>query len=205
MIRDLTNQKFGKLTVISIGGKTSSGGYKWNCDCEYGKQKEISSSNLLRGLSISCGCGHFGKTTKHGLSKSRLYSTHVLMMRRCYDTKDVSYKSYGGRGITVCERWHNIANFIEDNSDYTPGLSIDRIDNNSGYSPENCRWATKKQQQRNMRTNRIITAFGKAMCLSEWSEITGLKLTTIRTRINRGWDNEKALSTKKQNHNQQTK
>lgn len=195
-VKDISSRRFGKLAVISISGRSNSGGATWLCVCDCGKRTITSSSNLLRGLTRSCGCGHIGSKTTHGLSKTRLYNIHALMMRRCYNPKYPDFKNYGGRGVTVCSRWHDLSAFVSDNSDEHEGKSLDRIDNSKGYSPENCRWTTKTQQQRNMRSNRTISAFGKSLCLSEWAETTGISTCTIRRRLSRGLKPEQALSPK---------
>lgn len=105
------------------------------------------------------------------------------MMRRCYDSSFPSYKYYGARGIGVCEHWHNKNNFIKDMSPRPDGLTLDRIDGSKGYSPENCRWATYKEQNRNLRTNRLILFNGKTKCLSEWAEDLGIPMNVLRMRL----------------------
>ena len=116
------------------------------------------------------------------------------MIRRCYDTKCRNYNRYGGRGITVCEEWKNsfkaFLNWAVLNG-YRKGLTIDRIDNNLGYSPENCRWATHKEQNRNYSRNHIITVNGESMCIADWADKTGIKPATILARIKRGWSVDK--------------
>jgi hypothetical protein len=119
------------------------------------------------------------------------------MMERCYRQEDKRYGNYGGRGITVCERWHDPNNFIQDMAGgYQKGLQIERNDNSKEYSPENCRWATRKEQGRNKRNNVLLTMDGETHCVSEWAEITGIPFGTIwdRHRI-RGWSDEKTLTT----------
>lgn len=194
MRKDLSGKRFGNLTAVRISGRTSSGGFTWLCKCDCGNSSTPSSSNLLRGLSLSCGCGHKGCRTDHGLSKTRLYNIHSLMMRRCYNPKYPEFANYGGRGILVCDRWHDVRNFVSDNDRVHIGKTLDRIDNSKDYSPENCRWVSKRDQQRNRRANRIISAFGSSLCIAEWSERTGIQACTIRSRINRGWRPEAALS-----------
>lgn len=118
------------------------------------------------------------------------------MLARCYDNKNRSFKNYGGRGIGVCERWRESFDaFLEDMGRRpSPRHTVDRADPNGNYEPSNCRWATPKEQARNMRRNHVVTAFGKAQCLAAWSEELGVPLTRIRDRLRLGWDAERALS-----------
>jgi hypothetical protein len=116
------------------------------------------------------------------------------MMDRCYNPEHIHYGSYGGRGIAVCERWRDVANFIKDVGEKPPGKTHDRIDNNGNYEPENCRWASPKEQGRNRRDNTRITAFGKTKLLVEWSEETGLAAGLIVQRIKKGITPEIALT-----------
>ena len=123
------------------------------------------------------------------------------MKKRCLNRNRSDFKYYGGRGISVCEEWQfNFENFYNwaISNGYADNLTLDRIDPNKNYCPENCRWATQKEQCENRRNNRLITAFGKTHTISQWAQITGIKFTTIKGRIDRlGWSAEKALSVKK--------
>lgn len=129
----------------------------------------------------------------HGLSSTRAYLTWQHMKRRCLNPKLGQFKDYGGRGITICERWMRFGNFFADMGERPKGKTLDRIDNNGNYEPGNCRWATKKEQQRNMRSNRLVTINGATMCAIEWAEISGTSPITIITRLGRGWDSERAV------------
>jgi hypothetical protein len=115
------------------------------------------------------------------------------MLNRCTNPADLFFADYGRRGITVCERWHDFANFLADMGDRPDGLSIDRIDNNAGYSPENCRWATTAQQQRNRRSTRMYTHAGKTQAMTDWAAEYGIRFDTLRARLNRGDTFERAL------------
>lgn len=132
----------------------------------------------------------------HGISRTHIYRLWGDMINRCYNPTNQAYHNYGGRGIKVCERWHNAANFAQDMGNAPIGKWLERRDNNKGYSPENCYWATVKQQQINRRSTRWIEFDGQRHNLREWSEITGIKERTIAARIDDcNWSIEKALTT----------
>jgi len=137
---------------------------------------------------IKHGCARRGEMTPE-------YSTWSLMIQRCEDPSSDRYGYYGGRGISVCPKWRtSFAAFLEDvGPKPSPAHSLDRIDPNGNYEPGNVRWATKKEQARNRRTNRLLTVNGETRCLSEWSEITGIPKTTLRLRLERGWPPERAV------------
>lgn len=136
--------------------------------------------------------GHCKKT-----GRSAAYRCWRSMMQRCYRPKDKSYWRYGGKGVTVSDRWHSFVNFLEDMGDPAPGMQIDRIDNGKGYSKENCRWATKIQQMRNRSICRMIEFNGEVKTLAEWSDFLGLNYKMLSRRINGGWDVNKAFTTPK--------
>ena len=162
---DLTGQKFNKLTVIKPAGKEKSGNILWECLCECGNKAVISSYNIRSGRAKSCGCLRAEvsrkNNTTHNMTKTPEFKAWGNIKQRCYNKNYVGYKNYGGRGIKVCDRWldkeSGFENFLEDMGK-KPGkeYSIDRIDTNGDYTPENCRWATNKEQHLNMRTNKII-------------------------------------------------
>jgi len=134
---------------------------------------------------------------KHGLSKNRLFSIWAAMMSRCYNQNCRGYRNYGARGIDVCERWHDPRNFIADMTEGSgKGLTIDRIDNNKGYSPENCRWVTQKANCNNQRKTVKYTYKGETHSLPEWEEITGISQKTLRHRLTVfKWTPEQAFET----------
>jgi hypothetical protein len=135
---------------------------------------------------------------KHGLRFHPLYNTWVKMKSRCYDKKDIGYKNYGERGISVCAEWiHRPQDFIKWSVEngYKKGLQLDRKENNGNYEPSNCRWVSSLENGNNKRTNRVITYNGEALTLSQWIRKLGLTRETISSRLNQGWPEEKALST----------
>lgn len=196
---NLTGQVFGRLTVLEQAGRTKQGAVKWKCLCECGTQVIVSRNNLRSGTSQSCGCLQrelqSERARTHGLSHTRTYRIWFEMQRRCGDRGHHAYKDYGGRGITVCERWQSFGAFLEDMGEAPKGLSLDRRDNDRGYSPENCRWATQTVQCRNKRNNRLLTFEGKTQCSKAWAEELKIPRTRIEARIDRlGWSVEDALT-----------
>lgn len=202
-LKDLTGQHFGRLTVVeraeNIGKKTA-----WLCLCECGKTVIVSGSNLHDGQVRSCGClwtevvpAHNREINlRHGESHTKLHKTWVNMRYRCNNPNCKSYKDYGGRGITICEEWSSYEVFREWalKNGFAVGLSMDRIDVNGNYEPSNCRWVSDKVQNNNTRKNHYLTFRGETHTIQEWSEITGIKWTTIKYRIDKGWSVEKILT-----------
>lgn len=201
--QNLTGLRFGKLIVISFNGKKGRSRV-WNCLCDCGKESVVSGGNLKNGHTKSCGClqqesiRRLGKSSRsHGLSRHRIRNIYNMMKDRCHNPKGVSYHLYGGRGIAVCARWSDsFLHFVED-----MGLppsnkhQIDRIDNNGGYEPNNCRWATPKEQSRNRRTNHILRYNGKELPVSAWAEESGIPVGTLYARLRAGWSVEKMIAT----------
>lgn len=146
-------------------------------------------------------CGHGGKGT-------RIYRIWMKMRRRCSDPSEDNYLRYGGRGITVCDEWRDSFAAFRDwaiANGYADDLTIDRIDNDGNYEPSNCRWATRKTQQNNTRRNHYITANGLTLTVAEWSERTGIKYDTLQTRLKKGWNPEKAVSTPARRYGEEVK
>lgn len=166
---DLTGLKFGRLVAENYVA-----GGKWLCLCACGTRKAISSRNLMYGKSKSCGCAVGESASKrfltHGLSKTRIYWVWHSMLQRCTKPANKEYKNYGGRGITVCKRWHEFVNFFADMGERPAGLTLERKDNNGPYSPSNCVRASPKTQARNTRRNRMCELDGKTQCLIAWAE-----------------------------------
>jgi hypothetical protein len=198
----LVGKRFGRLLVLRVYNGGSGVGIKCSCQCDCGKQHETYARGLVRGVGRSCGCLTREKTvareTTHGLYYTPEMRVWRKMIARCHNPKRKVYKNYGARGIKVCERWRSsIANFYADMGPRpSPKHEIERINNDGDYCPENCRWATHKEQSRNKRTNRRITSRGVTRILVEWEEITGIRHETIARRIDKmGWTPEKALET----------
>lgn len=136
------------------------------------------------------------RNTTHGMSRDKTYFCWQGMKNRCKNKNDVNYKNWGGRGIKICDEWMKFENFYRDMCDRPEGKTLDRIDNNKGYCKENCRWATPKEQLNNKRNNRLLTFNGRTMTVSQWSRNLNIPKTTIFTRLQRGWDINRALQNK---------
>lgn len=131
---------------------------------------------------------------KHGMTKSKIYHIWIQMHYRCRNKNATGYKHYGGRGIAVCNKWHEFKNFFNDMGHRPNGMSLDRINNNGNYKPSNCRWATKQQQQRNMRSNRWIKYGGEKLTLIGWAEKLNIGERTILTRLELNWPIKRILT-----------
>lgn len=185
---DRTGQVFGRLTVLRRAENTTKKGTRWYCQCECGNIKSILSDNLLNGSTRSCGCLSVESHTTHGFSRvatkeeQGTYHVWESMRQRILNPNHKAYKDYGGRGITIDPRWNTFAGFLSDMGVRPAGHSIDRIDNDGPYSPENCKWATRIEQASNMQKTRLVEYHGNKMTLSELSKITGINLSRLRHR-----------------------
>lgn len=196
--RNITGQKFNKLTVIKRATpKEGLNRYRarWLCRCECGNLVAIITDKLKNGRTKSCGCSsHMGGNHKtHGRSRTTEYRIWSGMIQRTTNHKATSYEGYGGRGITVCDRWLKFENFYEDMGSRPDNLTLERIDNEKSYSPENCKWDTSKNQARNRRNNRHITIDGVTKVLAVWLEELSMARNTFKNRIARGLTDKESL------------
>lgn len=198
--KDLIRQTFNRLTVVSRASDSKSGNVRWDCVCTCGKSVAgVQVGNLKSGQVKSCGClklevlAVIKKT--HGLRSSPEYSTWSKMLQRCHNQNNPKYVIYGARGIQVCDRWRtSFDNFYTDMGPKpSPKHSIDRVDNNGNYSPENCKWATKTEQANNTRSNIVITYEGLTKTLGEWCRDLNANYHRVYGRLRRGVKFEVAI------------
>lgn len=196
---EMIGKRFGRLIVVSeeepyvsLSGKRVLV-YKCKCDC--GNVKNVRGTHLRQGRVKSCGCLKAEQET-HG--NDRIAHIWMHMKNRCYNPKSTSYKNYGARGITICDEWINdffaFKKWALENG-YNDKLSIDRIDNNGGYEPTNCKWSSDVEQGRNRRNTIMLSCDGETRPLTEWAEITGINQKTLRNRKYLGWTDEEILRT----------
>lgn len=210
-MRDYTGQRIGFVRVLGFHHKDEGWHTWWNCECICGN-KIIRRSEAFT-ETTNCGCKTFGlrfdSSKTHSMSKSRIYKAWSAMVQRCRNPSASAFKDYGGRGIIVCDRWaDSFDDFLKDMGPRTTSKhTLERVDNEKGYEPNNCRWATRKEQQRNRRGNRILSINGRSQCISAWAEESGLSVMTLQGRLLRGWDAAMAISTpiKTQNRNGRAK
>ena len=195
----LEGQRFGRLTVLWRGpnkvepsGATRSA---WQCRCDCGNGVVVTGHALTRGHTQSCGClTRSGRASKHGMARKPIYRVWWMMRQRCENPSFTSFASYGGRGITVCDRWREFSNFYADMGDPAPGMTLERIDNDKGYSPDNVRWASRLEQAQNRRTNTLLTHAGQTLTLAEWGRVTGFGKQIVTKRYKSGWSTERILT-----------
>lgn len=212
---DFEPETFGRLTTIGPRFTVSSGSDKrivyQVCQCQCGLVKVVEVDSMKRGLTVSCGCYQkeiaatrtriHGNAANRSKRRSTEYGTWTCMKYRCLTESNKNYKNYGGRGIKVCDRWlepdgRGFMNFLEDMGPKpTPDHSLDRIDNNGDYCPENCRWSTQITQSQNTRRNRMLEHEGKIQCVSAWARELDIHPNTLRHRLAMGWSDEKILTT----------
>lgn len=222
-MKNLLGQKFGRLTVIALAKcHTRKSGRKdvmWECECECGNRTAVRATSLLGGHTQSCGClwqeAIRDRYLTHGMNDTRLHKVWRGMKTRCYNPNADSYKNYGGRGITICDEWlgeNGFQNFYDwaMANGYNPEAkrgecTIDRIDNDRGYSPDNCRWVSMVTQIKNQRkpikkgrTTIYYEIDGETHSISEWCKIYDLQYMTVYNRIRRGWNYRTALQTQVQ-------
>lgn len=199
---NLIGQKFERLTVVERATNTSAGKTRWLCKCECGNHKTVLGEHLKNGHTKSCGCfkkEKFKPKIKHGLTHTRLYNIWASMKSRCYNKNNQkNYKDYGERGITVCDDWKNNFNAFKKwayENGYSENLTIDRIDVNGNYEPNNCKWSTVKEQANNKRTNHFVAYQGEMHTLAEWCRKLELDYNVIIKRIDyHKWNIERAFT-----------
>lgn len=184
---DLAGKRFGKLTVICRVQNNKHRQPQWKCICDCGNETIVVGQKLRNGITKSCGClVHEQKTAfKHGMTGTVLHNRWLNMKSRCYNPRNKRYDRYGGRGIFVCDEWLDFQNFYDwaISNGFSEELSLDRIDNDKGYSPENCRWATPRQQANNTRRNVFVEYMGQRKTVAEWCRELGLDKRTVYSRM----------------------
>lgn len=200
-LKELVGQRFGRLTVVErVADYVTPKGQRktrWKCICDCGKEHIVTATNLQTGEVKSCGClsdedRRRTRHKKHGGFGTRLYRIYRGMYERCYNKNTSHYLRYGGRGIKMCSEWLGEKGFINFkewalSNGYNDSLSIDRKDNDKGYSPDNCRWATNKEQMNNRRCNVFLEMNGQIHTMAEWARITKINVATIKSRHKAGW------------------
>lgn len=196
-LKNLIGQKFNRLTVIGRAENDKYGKARWICKCECGNETTVASTHLTQGRIKSCGCLKSELTAKrnykHGLAHTRIHNIWCDMKDRCYNANKPKYKNYGFRGITVCDEWlHDFKAFYDWSiaNGYNDILTIDRMDVNKGYSPDNCRWADNKTQANNKTTNHYVKYDDRVLTVSELAEEVGLTYNTLISRILRNPDTD---------------
>ena len=185
---DLTGKRFGRLQVTGFNRIGDRGKSYWDCICDCGNKIIAERSSLICGHTMSCGCKQRDAVTKHGMSNGSLYKTWQGMKRRCTNPNHEAYDRYGGRGIGITEDWYDFEKFRDwaINNGYKENLTIDRINNDDGYCPENCRWTDWITQNNNTRWNRLITYNNITHTVADWSRILNIKYKLLYDRINVG-------------------
>ena len=210
-LADLTGKRFGNLTVIRRAqNRETPNGHRftyWLCRCDCGTEKEVRAEHLKTGKTISCGCaqsmaGVNNPSYKHGGTRTRLYSVWNGMHQRCYNPNNERYSSYGGRGIRVCAEWDDFATFRDwalsagyDESASYGECTLDRINVNGNYGPDNCRWVNEAVQSRNRTTNIYLTYKGETNVLKDWARMLKTDGQVLKRRIEKGWTPEQIIET----------
>lgn len=198
---DITGQKFGRLTALKLHHikKYSRSTHRyWECQCECGNKCFVAQNQLTSGKTQSCGClqNEYFKS-KHNLHNTRLYNIWCNIKARCTNPKHPNYNTYGNKGIIICDEWKtNFLSFYNwaVKNGYKDNLTIDRINVNGNYEPDNCRWVTRKVQGINRNTSKFITYNNKTLCITEWADLYNINRATLSWRLNHGWNIEEALN-----------
>ena len=200
---DLTGIRYGNLIVLEKAESSKTGCARWRCRCELcGSETVVFASHLKSGRTKMCSKCEKKRRVTHGLSHDPIYTVWKAMLRRCETPESEHYRDYGGRGITVCEDWHDLRIFAEwaYSSGFDPTAeigecTIERMDVNGNYRPDNCFWANMKAQGRNRRNNHLLQTTDGSKTITELSESAGILVTTVSGRLSRGWSVEAALNT----------
>ena len=201
--KDIAGQRFGRLVAIKAEKDPTGRRYDWLCKCDCGNEVKATSVSLTTGKKKSCGCIQRellqSRNTVHGHSRERLYRVWKGMKSRCYNSHHRSYPKYGGRGLRVCDDYEAFRlwayeNGYDENAEYQQ-CTIDRIDVDGDYSPQNCRWADSFTQANNTNKVLLITFKGETKTVTEWANKTGIPRATLYARVKNGWDVDKALTT----------
>ncbi len=205
-IKDISGQKFGRLSAIKYAYTDKRHTAIWQCKCDCGNIVEVRGDALRNGTIRSCGCLQEDRLkealTKHGQSRSKLYKVYHSMKGRCYNKNSREYHNYGARGIAVCNEWLSSYETFYDwaiENGYRENLTIDRIDVNTGYEPDNCRWVNNKTQQNNKRNNIYLTYNNKTQTLMQWANELNLTYSCIHNRYERGWNIKEILFGRQKN------
>jgi len=198
-IKDLTNQTFGRLTVIGAAERDQRGRIRWLCICNCGTNTTVASSDLCSGNTQSCGCLSseliINRNSTHGLGKPTGYSSWAGMKSRCDSPNNFKYSNYGGRGISYDQQWSEFENFYADMGDRPEGSSLDRINNDGNYCKDNCKWSTPEEQANNTRSNVILTLEGVSLNVAQWTSRMGFRKGLIHNRLRCGWSASEAILT----------
>lgn len=192
-MKDIKGKRFGMLVALEHGKFDHRLIKGWLCICDCGVERRVETHKLVSGKQKSCGCKAVAKPT-HGHRKTRVYRIWGGMIERCTSPTNKSFADYGARGISVCDAWLSFECFLKDMGYPPDGYSIERTNNDQGYGPGNCIWAPPITQARNKRNVRKIEHNGLLMTIPEWAERTGLKASTIHSRLSNGWSPERAVS-----------
>lgn len=193
-IKNIAGQKFNMLTAIKIASHSP---LKWECRCDCGNICCVRAGNLMHGKQKSCGCLSRRGNPKHNQSYTRVYRIYAKIKRRCFAEDDPAFPRYGGRGITMCNEWKDSFESFSHwayASGYRDDLSIDRIDNDGNYSPENCRWANVYEQANNKRNSTRYSYQGKTQTLASWCREKNMSYKVVWYRLSKGWPFEEAIS-----------
>jgi hypothetical protein len=191
---DLTGKRFGKW-VVEGQAFIKNNAVFWNCKCDCGGAKTVNGKVLRNGKSKSCGCYREDIKKTHGMYQTPIHRVWSNMIQRCHNPKNTAYHNYGARGIKVCDRWRNsFEAFYQDVGDVPfEGAQLDRVNNDLDYSPSNFKWVTREENLNNTRINRTITHDGETLTLMQWHRKTGIPYSTLRQRLNSGWETSKIL------------